>query len=79
MKKGELAYFYYSNNKKETGICGLVRIDKEYFPDPSAMNPKHKYYDAKCKDPEKWSSVNIKFVHKLVSVLTATFHFSFVM
>ncbi len=65
MKENDLAYFYYSSNKKETGIHGLVRIVKESFPDPSAIDPKHKYYDPKCEDPNKWSSVNIKFVHTL--------------
>ena len=65
MKLNDLAYFYYSSNKKETGIHGIVRVVKEHFPDPSANNPKHKYYDPKCEDPSKWSSVNIAFVHLL--------------
>jgi predicted RNA-binding protein with PUA-like domain len=25
------------------------------------MDSKHKYYDAKCKDPTKWSAVDVKF------------------
>jgi predicted RNA-binding protein with PUA-like domain len=66
MKCGDLAYFYYSSHQKKTGIHGLVRVVSDaYFPDLSAMNPKHKYFDPKCKDPAKWSSVNIEFVHQL--------------
>ena len=68
MKKDEMAYFYYSSNKKDTGIHGLVKVvSEEYFPDPSAVDAKHKYFDAKCTDPTKWSSVTIKFVHQLDS------------
>jgi predicted RNA-binding protein with PUA-like domain len=68
MKRNDLAYFYYSSNKKETGIHGLVRVvSDEFFPDPSAVDPKHKYFDPKCTDPTKWSSINIKFVHQLDS------------
>ncbi|MEZ4297979.1 MAG: EVE domain-containing protein [Polyangiaceae bacterium] len=34
MKKGDLALFYHSNEGKE--IVGIVRIDREAYPDPTA-------------------------------------------
>jgi predicted RNA-binding protein with PUA-like domain len=34
MKKGDLALFYHSNEGKE--IVGVVRIDREAYPDPTA-------------------------------------------
>ncbi len=34
MKKGDLAFFYHSNIGKE--IVGIVQVDKEAYPDPSA-------------------------------------------
>lgn len=34
MKKGDLAFFYHSNEGKE--IVGVARVDKEHYPDPTA-------------------------------------------
>ncbi|MBN8542903.1 MAG: EVE domain-containing protein [Alphaproteobacteria bacterium] len=34
MKKGDLAFFYHSNDGKE--IVGIVEIIKEHYPDPTA-------------------------------------------
>jgi predicted RNA-binding protein with PUA-like domain len=34
MKKGDLALFYHSNEGKE--IVGVVRVDREAYPDPTA-------------------------------------------
>lgn len=34
MKKGDLAFFYHSNEGKE--IVGIARIDREAYPDPTA-------------------------------------------
>jgi predicted RNA-binding protein with PUA-like domain len=34
MKKGDLAFFYHSNEGKE--IVGIVRVDREAYPDPTA-------------------------------------------
>ena len=34
MKKGDLAFFYHSNEGKE--IVGVVRVDREAYPDPTA-------------------------------------------
>lgn len=34
MKKGDLAFFYHSNEGKE--IVGVVRVDVEAYPDPTA-------------------------------------------
>ena len=33
MKKGDLAFFYHSNEGKE--IVGIVEVVKEYYPDPT--------------------------------------------
>ena len=34
MKKGELVLFYHSGSGKE--VVGVCRVDKEFFPDPTA-------------------------------------------
>lgn len=44
MKKGDLAFFYHSNDGKE--IVGVARVDREAYPDPTAPG-------------EDWSVVDI--------------------
>jgi len=47
MKKGDLAFFYHSNEGKE--IVGVVRIVREAYPDPTA-------------DKGDWVAVDVKAV-----------------
>src|SRR5690554_769494 len=65
MKKGDLAFFYHSSCDMP-GITGIMEIVKEGYPDPTAFNPKHKYFDPKSK-PENptWYLVDVKFKRKL--------------
>ena len=39
MKKGDLAFFYHSQDERT--VVGVVKIVKEYFPDPS--DPKKRF------------------------------------
>ncbi|CBQ73421.1 conserved hypothetical protein [Sporisorium reilianum SRZ2] len=66
MRFGDAVLFYHSNTKVP-GVAGLARIcSKQSYPDPSAFDAKHPYYDAKS-DPEqpKWWLVDVEFVEKL--------------
>ncbi|KAJ1658194.1 hypothetical protein IWQ61_002526 [Dispira simplex] len=65
MKQGDLALFYHSNCKIP-GIVGVVEVVKEGYPDHTACDPNHPYYDAKikAKDPARWFMVDVKFVKK---------------
>ncbi|KAJ1967659.1 hypothetical protein IWQ62_001722, partial [Dispira parvispora] len=65
MKKGDLALFYHSNCKTP-GIAGVMEIVKEGYPDHTACDPNHPYFDAriKAKDPARWFMVDVKFVKK---------------
>lgn len=66
MKYNDPVLFYHSNTKIP-GVAGLARIcSKESYPDSSAFDPKHPYYDPKS-DPEtpKWFLVDVEFVEKL--------------
>ncbi len=64
MRKGDLAFFYHSNCP-QPGITGIVKIVREAYPDFTAFNPKHKYYDPKS-DPEhpRWFMVDVKLARK---------------
>ena len=61
MRKGDLVLFYQSNCD-EPGIPGLARIVREGYPDPSAFDPRDRYYDPKSrKDDPTWYSVDVKW------------------
>ena len=52
MQFGDPVLFYHSNTKIP-GVAGLARIcSKQSYPDPSAFDRNHAYYDAKS-DPEQ--------------------------
>jgi len=65
MKKGDLAFFYHSNCD-EPGIVGIMTIDKEGYPDPTAFDPGDKHYDPKS-DPNnpRWYLVDVMYNRKL--------------
>jgi predicted RNA-binding protein with PUA-like domain len=64
MKIGDQVLFYHSN-ATPPGIAGLAEISKEAVPDPTAQDPKSKYFDPKAA-PEKpiWFCVEVKFKKK---------------
>lgn len=64
MRKGDLAFFYHSNCP-QPGITGIVKIAREAYPDFTAFDPKHRYYDPKS-DPEnpRWVMVDVKLLRK---------------
>lgn len=62
MKKGDLA-FYYHSNAEPSAIVGICEVVREGYPDHTAFDPKHEYYDADS-DPETptWIMVDVKAV-----------------
>ncbi len=72
MKKSDLAFFYHSSCD-EPGIVGIMEIAKEGYPDPTAFNPKHKYYDPKSNPGNPtWYLVDVKLKRKLNRIITLT-------
>lgn len=65
MRQGDDVLFYHSNTKIP-GVAGLARISSaQSYPDPSAFDPAHPYYDAKSdKASPKWWLVDVDFVRK---------------
>ncbi|KAJ3056239.1 hypothetical protein HDU99_007440, partial [Rhizoclosmatium hyalinum] len=59
---GDLCFFYHSNCKVP-GIAGLMKVVKEAYPDFTAWDPEHPYYDAKSdKEAPKWFMVDVEYV-----------------
>ncbi|KAJ1959082.1 hypothetical protein GGI12_004525 [Dipsacomyces acuminosporus] len=64
MKAGHKVLFYHSNCKNP-GIAGTATIAKEAYPDYTAFDPSHPYYDPKSKkDSPKWYMVDVAFESK---------------
>ena len=70
MKKGDKIFFYHSSCP-EPGIVGIAQVVREAYPDHTAFERKHKYYDPKS-DPDNptWMMVDVKFVRQFKRVLS---------
>jgi len=67
MKKGDLA-FYYHSNAEPSAIVGICEVVREGYPDHTALDPSHDYYDAASSaDTPTWFMVDVKAVKKLAS------------
>jgi len=51
MKKGDLAFFYHSNEGKE--VVGIVEIVREHYPDPTDASGKFVCVDIVARKPLK--------------------------
>ncbi|SJL02557.1 uncharacterized protein ARMOST_05888 [Armillaria ostoyae] len=60
MKVGDKALFYHSNCKVP-GIAAFAEVVKEAYPDYTAWDPSHPYFDPKSNEKPKWFMVDLKF------------------
>ncbi|ESK94117.1 thymocyte nuclear protein 1 isoform 1 [Moniliophthora roreri MCA 2997] len=61
MKTGDKALFYHSNCKNP-GIAGFAEVSKEAYPDYTAWDKSHPYFDAKSSQSSpKWFMVDLTF------------------
>ena len=70
MQKGDSAFFYHSN-AKIPGIVGIMKIITDPYPDTTALNPDHKYFDPKST-PEnpRWYRVDVQFKKKFDHIIS---------
>ncbi|KAF8592238.1 DUF55-domain-containing protein [Ramaria rubella] len=65
MKIGDKVLFYHSNTKNP-GIAALAEVSKEAYPDRTAWDEKHPYYDAKSDAASpKWHMVDLRFLGRV--------------
>ncbi len=69
MKKGDLAFLYYSSTEVP-GIVAIMRIVKEGYPDPTSFDRKNHHYDPDS-DPEnpRWFMVDVQLDRRLTRVI----------
>ncbi|CAH7681068.1 PUA-like domain-containing protein [Phakopsora pachyrhizi] len=64
MKVGDPVLFYHSNCKVP-GVSGIAKINKAGYPDFTAFDHRHPYYDPKSSEEKPtWYMVDVKFVSK---------------
>ncbi len=70
LKVGDLA-FYYHSNAEPSAIVGICEVVRAGYPDVTAFDTTHDYYDAKS-DPEAptWFMVDVRAVSKFARPVT---------
>lgn len=65
IKKGDRVFFYHSN-ADPSAIAGICEVVKEGYPDHTAFDPEHDYYDAES-DPATpmWFMVDVRGIEAL--------------
>jgi predicted RNA-binding protein with PUA-like domain len=70
MKKGDLALFWHSSCEVP-GAYGIVKIVKEGYADPSALDPRHRYHDPDSDPAEpRWYAVDVELVRRFEKPIT---------
>ena len=72
MKKGDLAFLYYSSTEVP-GVAAVMEIVKDGYPDPTAFDKKHHHYDLDS-DPAspRWFMVDVRLKRRLKRVIALT-------
>ncbi len=67
MQVGDPVLFYHSSTTPP-GVVGLARVASAPYPDPTALDRKSPYFDAKSKrEAPTWILVDVAFVEKLAA------------
>ncbi len=70
MKVGDLA-FYYHSNAEPSAIVGICEVVREGYPDVTALDPRHPYFDAESvAATPTWFMVDVKAVRALERPVT---------
>jgi predicted RNA-binding protein with PUA-like domain len=70
MKRGDLAFFYHSN-AEPSAIVGICEVVREGYPDHTAFDAKHAYFDAESvRETPTWFMVDVKAVRELERPIT---------
>lgn len=75
MAEGDLVLFYHSN-AKPPGVVGVVKVEKEAYPDPTQFDETSPYFDKKQASKEtapeepRWSTVDVTFVSRFSNMVT---------
>lgn len=69
MRVGDLALFYHSSCRPP-GVAGVCRICRSAYPDPSAWEPRGRYFDARSNPRNPvWLMVDVAFEERFPAVV----------
>jgi predicted RNA-binding protein with PUA-like domain len=69
MKKGDQVFLYYSSTDVP-GIVAIMKVVKEGYPDPTALDRKHHHYDPDSDPAEpRWFMVDVQLERRLTRVI----------
>jgi predicted RNA-binding protein with PUA-like domain len=70
MRVGDKGFFYHSSCEVP-GIVGVVRVVVAGYPEPAALDPKHRYYDPDSDpaDP-RWYCVDVRLERRIDPPIT---------
>ena len=69
MKIGDLVLFYHSN-AEPPGVAGVATIHREAYPDDTAWDPTHHYFDETCPPGDaRWLRVDVAFAEKFTAIV----------
>ncbi|WP_296260892.1 MULTISPECIES: EVE domain-containing protein [unclassified Pseudomonas] len=64
-------FFFYHSSCPEPGIAGIGKIIEAAYPDPTAVDKKNPYFDAKAStEKNPWSAIDVAFVETFAKVLS---------
>eukprot|EP00758_Cryptobia_borreli_P009673 Tbor_TRINITY_DN5500_c6_g2::TRINITY_DN5500_c6_g2_i1::g.12838::m.12838 len=70
MSMGDLLLVYHSNSKPP-GVVGLATVEREWYPDPTALDPESEYFDSTCsKENNKWAAMDALYNKPLSRLVT---------
>ena len=70
MRRGDRAFLYYSSCEVP-GIAAQMQIVREGYPDPTAFERRHSYYDAGSdRANPRWYAVDVRLERRLAHVIT---------
>jgi predicted RNA-binding protein with PUA-like domain len=70
MKLGDRA-FYYHSNAEPSAIVGICEVVREGYPDHTAFDPSHAYYDAdSVRETPTWFMVDVAAIEPLPRPIT---------
>lgn len=70
MRVGDQGFFYHSSCA-QPGIAGIVKVARAGYPEPSALEPKHRYFDPDS-DPAapRWYCVDVRLERRFDPLIT---------
>jgi predicted RNA-binding protein with PUA-like domain len=69
-RRGDKGFLYHSSCA-EPGIAAIVRVVRGGYPDPSALDRRHRYYDADSDaENPRWYAIDVQLEKRLPRLIT---------